>query len=74
MIALTFVTTAMWLLMVVVALVMVTTVAVWASWRRLEERKQRERLRQTANGGGADMPSWAKLRENRRKKDHHGAT
>lgn len=40
---------------------------VWWTWLRLEERKQQERMRQTANGGGADMPPWVQWRERRRR-------
>jgi hypothetical protein len=37
---------------------------------RMSERGQRERLRQVANGGRADMPSWALIRERQRQRLH----
>jgi hypothetical protein len=39
----------------------------WWVWLLAEERKQRERLRQVANGGGGDMPPWLRISERRKR-------
>lgn len=43
----------------------VASCIVWRVWMRQEE--QRERLRQLANGGVADMPRWLQLNERRKR-------
>jgi len=54
----------MTVLMLLACGLVLVVMSVWWIWIRSEERKQRERMRQTVNGGGGDL--WAQWHEKRR--------